>query len=332
MGEFELIHRYFQAPSQEDPVSPSVRLGIGDDCALLMPQPGMELAISSDMLVEGRHFFPNAEPAGLGHKTLAVNLSDLAAMGAEPLCFTLALALPQLDAPWLERFSHGLLALARDSQCPLVGGDTTRGPLNLCVTVLGQVPPNLALRRQNAQAGDDIYISGTLGDARLALDALRGTVALDGPALQRCRTRLEQPTPRLALGKALRGVAHAATDLSDGLLSDLGHILKASGVGATIDLGRLLSSGALTADMRQQPHQQQLTCLLSGGDDYELVFTAPPHRRNAVQQAAQQSGTPVHRIGHTQPGSGLVLMHKGQALPQDALRDYTGFDHFASAT
>jgi thiamine-monophosphate kinase len=332
MGEFELIQRYFQGPSQEGTIAPGVRLGIGDDCALLLPQAGMELALSSDMLVEGRHFLSTAEPSGLGHKTLAVNLSDLAAMGAEPLCFTLALALPQVDAPWLERFSQGLLALARDSQCPLVGGDTTRGPLNLCVTVLGQVPPHQSLRRQNAQAGDDLYVSGTLGDARLALEALRGTVELDGPALRRCRARLERPTPRLALGRALRGVAHAAADLSDGLLSDLGHILKASGVGATLDLDQLLACEALTPDLRQQPSPQQLTCLLSGGDDYELVFTAPAHRRGAVQQAAQQAGTPVHRIGHIHPGSGCMLISGGQPLPHDTVCSYTGFDHFASST
>ncbi len=330
MGEFELIKRYFQGPSQAGPRPPGVSLGIGDDCALLVPRAGMELAVSSDMLVEGRHFLSIAEPGGLGHKTLAVNLSDLAAMGAEPLCFTLALALPQIDAGWLEKFSQGLMGLAHDCQCPLVGGDTTRGPLNLCVTVLGQVPPHQALRRQNAQPGDDIYISGTLGDARLALEALRGTLELDAPALRHCRRRLERPTPRLALGVALRGAAPAAADVSDGLLSDLGHILNASGVGATLDLDTLLASGALSPELRQQPREQQLTCLLSGGDDYELVFTAPTHRRSAVQRAAQKAGTPVHRIGHTHSALGCVLTSGGQPLPSDTIRAYTGFDHFAA--
>ena len=229
MGEFDLIARYFTRPPAR------AVLGVGDDCALLLPSPGMQLAISSDMLVEGRHFFADVDPFSLGHKALAVNLSDLAACGARPLAFTLALALPRVDEAWLEAFSRGLLALADAHGCELVGGDTTQGPLNICITVFGEVPHGQALLRSGARAGDDLYVSGTLGDARLALEVLRGRVAAPAPVLAAARLRLEQPTPRIALGMALRGVATAAIDVSDGLLGDLGHILKQSGVGATVE-------------------------------------------------------------------------------------------------
>ena len=230
MGEFDLIERYFKRPTHK------AALGVGDDCALFMPTQGMQLAVSSDMLVEGRHFLSTVDPARLGHKALAVNLSDLAAVGAEPLAFTLALSLPRVDEAWLAGFSSGLLRLADAHGCELVGGDTTQGPLNICITVFGEVPPGDALLRQNAQVGDDIYISGTVGDARLALEVFRGTHTLSGEAFEQARLRMEQPTPRVALGTALRAVANAAIDVSDGLLGDLGHILKRSGVGAQIDL------------------------------------------------------------------------------------------------
>ncbi|GGH60735.1 thiamine-monophosphate kinase [Comamonas phosphati] len=229
MGEFDLIRRFFQRPVRR------AVLGVGDDCALLAPQPGMQLAISSDMLVEGRHFFADVDPAALGHKALAVNLSDLAACGARPLAFTLALALPQADEAWVGGFAQGLLALADAHDCELIGGDTTQGPLNICITVFGEVPAGQALLRSGARAGDDIYVSGTLGDARLALEAMLGHVALPLDALQAARQRLERPTPRVALGLALRGIASSALDVSDGLTGDLGHILQASGVGATLD-------------------------------------------------------------------------------------------------
>jgi thiamine-monophosphate kinase len=239
MGEFELIQRYFTRPT------PKAVLGVGDDCALLQPRVGMQLAISTDMLVEGRHFFPDVNPRVLGHKALAVNLSDLAACGARPLAFTLALSLPQADAVWCESFAEGLLSLADAHGCELIGGDTTQGPLNICITVFGEVPVGAALRpgepatqailRSGAQAGDDIYVSGTLGDARLALEALRGRIQLPDEVLEFALQRLEQPTPRIALGLALRGIASAAADISDGLLGDLGHILQSSVVGATLD-------------------------------------------------------------------------------------------------
>src|SRR5688572_25764437 len=203
MGEFDLIARYFTRPAQRSP------LGVGDDCALLAPAPGMQLAVSCDMLVEGRHFLATVDPARLAHKALAVNLSDLAACGAKPLAFTLALSLPGVDEAWLAGFSRGLFALADAHGCELVGGDTTRGPLNICITVFGEVPAGAALLRSGAGVGDDIWVSGTLGDARLALEMFRGTLALPADVFAQARMRMEQPTPRVALGQALRGIASA---------------------------------------------------------------------------------------------------------------------------
>ncbi|QPN29462.1 thiamine-phosphate kinase [Diaphorobacter sp. JS3051] len=324
MGEFDLIARYFTRPVRR------AALGVGDDCALLSVTPGMQLAVSSDMLVEGRHFFADVDPAHLGHKALAVNLSDLAACGARPLAFTLALALPRVDAPWLQAFADGLLRLADAHQCELVGGDTTQGPLNLCVTVFGEVPTGQALLRSGARVGDDIYVSGTPGEARLALDALRGRLALPPTALQQLRPRLEQPTPRVALGLALRGVASSAIDVSDGLLGDLGHILKASGVGACVDATvatNLLAASAQQAGAAADFDAQTLMqCALAGGDDYELVFTAPPAQQAAVQAAAQASGTRATRIGRVEPAPGLrVVDSQGQPVAQH----FASFDHFA---
>ena len=324
MGEFDLIARYFTRPVHR------ATLGVGDDCALLAPAPGMQLAVSSDMLVEGRHFFAGTDPERLGHKALAVNLSDLAACGARPLAFTLALALPQVDAAWLEGFSRGLLQLADAHGCELVGGDTTQGPLNICITVFGEVPTGQALLRSGAQPGDDIYVSGTLGEARLALDALRGQFALPANMLAHLRQRLERPTPRVALGLALRGVATSALDLSDGLLGDLGHILRASGVGACIDTSKTINliaisarsisaTGQFDADYLQQ-------CTLAGGDDYELAFTAAPARRGAVAAAAQASGTAVARIGVVEGAPGLRLI---DAQGRPVAQRYASFDHFA---
>lgn len=321
MGEFELIRRHFQRPR---PARADVPLGIGDDCALLAPAPGQQLAVSTDMLVEGRHFLSTVDPAALGHKALAVNLSDLAAMGAEPLGFTLALALPQADDTWLAGFARGLFELADAHGCELVGGDTTRGPLNLSLTVMGQVPPGLALKRSAAQAGDDIWVSGTLGDARLALEVFRGGLALDAGAFTRVRARLERPSPRIALGLALRGVAHAAADISDGLSGDLGHILAASGVGATLHAPAVLQ--ATSDDLRGTGDPRALEYALTGGDDYELVFTAPRTQRDAVAQAAQQAGVNVTRIGQIDAPPRLRLLDaqgREQALPGRA------FDHFA---
>ena len=332
MGEFDLIERYFKRPARQ------AVLGVGDDCAILQPAPGTQLAISCDMLVEGRHFLSTVDPRLLGHKALAVNLSDLAACGARPLAFTLALALPRADDAWLAPFSQGLFALADAHGCELVGGDTTQGPLNICITVFGEVPVvegrSQALLRSGAQAGDDLYVSGTLGDARLALDVFRGAVAVPGPVFAAARLRLESPTPRVALGLALRGIATAAIDVSDGLLGDLGHVLKQSGVGATVNTdvaitlvaARAYYSGAGTLFGTEIDQGQWLGWALAGGDDYELLFTAPASAREAVAAAARTSQTPVTRIGHIDSARGLRLVDgQGQPVPNT----YTSFDHFA---
>lgn len=321
MGEFDLIDRYFKKPARHSD------LGIGDDCALLRTSPGHQLAVSTDMLVEGRHFLSTVNPRHLGHKALAVNLSDLAACGARPKAFLLSLALPRVDEAWLEGFSAGLFQLAQLHDCELIGGDTTQGPLNISISVLGEVPHGQALLRSGAQVGDDVYVSGTLGDARLALEAFRGHIGLPEAVFTHARARMETPTPRVLLGLALRGIATAAADISDGLLGDLGHILKASGVGASLDLGlanSLLGCGALWSG----PSDLIETCILSGGDDYELVFTAPSHCRDQVQAAATQSDTPVTRVGTVRSALGIdVLDAQGQALT----RQFTSFDHFAAS-
>ena len=332
LGEFELIAQYFARAHR--PLPTQVVLGIGDDCALLQPTPGMQWAISSDMLVSGRHFFADVDPRTLGHKALAVNLSDLAACGATPVGFTLALSLPEANAQWLHDFSQGLFALADAHGCPLVGGDTTQGPLNICITVFGEIPPGQALLRSGAQAGDDIWVSGTLGDAALALHCLWGRDALPAPDLARARQRLEQPSPRVALGQALRGVAHAAADVSDGLLGDLGHILKASKVGAELmaaDAMTLIASSAYStsANDRFDPQSDRtaavLEYVLSGGDDYELVFTAAPAEREAIAAAGTKSNTRVTRVGTVTSAPGVrVLWPDGS----QALGKWASFDHF----
>ena len=326
MGEFDLIARFFKRPATHNT---RAVLGVGDDCALLQPAPGMQLAISSDMLVEGRHFLSTVDPATLGHKALAVNLSDLAACGAKPLAFTLALSLPRADQAWLEPFSRGLLALADAHGCELVGGDTTQGPLNICITVFGEVPPGQALLRSGARVGDDLYVSGTLGDARLALEVFRGTLAVPGEVFTAARARMEQPTPRVALGQALRGIASSAIDISDGLVGDLGHILRASGVGAVIDTSIAIKSIAYCAHPPcAKPlfdAEKQLELVLAGGDDYELAFTAPASQRDAVLAAAQASQTRVTRIGQIEANPGLRLVD-GQG--QSVQRQFVSFDHF----
>jgi thiamine-monophosphate kinase len=319
LGEFDLIARFFTRPTRR------ATLGVGDDCALLpAPAAGEQLAISSDMLVEGRHFLPETAPEALGHKALAVNLSDLAAVGAQPLAFTLALALPQADAAWLDTFARGLFTLADAHDIELIGGDTTRGPRNLCLTVLGTVPKGRALLRSAAQAGDDLWVSGAVGDARLALGHRLGEWALEAEDQAATFARMDRPTPRVALGLALRGVAHAAIDISDGLLADLGHILRRSGVGATVNADACPASAAL----RAQPLQRRRLCQLAGGDDYELLFTAPPAVRDAVQAVARQAATAVSRIGRIEAQPGLRLIDAGGHVLDNA---FAGFDHFRSA-
>ena len=323
LSEFDLIKQYFTRPRRGAPSGRTV-LGIGDDCALLAPGPGMQLAVSSDMLVEGRHFFAGADPFDLGHKCLAVNLSDLAAMGAVPLGFTLALALPGADPAWLDGFSRGLFALADAFDCELVGGDTTKGPLNICITIFGELAPGTALRRDAAELGDDIWISGTLGDARLALAGYLDEVALAPADLLLAAPRMHAPAPRVALGRLLAEgrLAHAALDISDGLVGDLGHILAASRVGAVLDVDALPAGAALA----RQPRELRRRFTAAGGDDYELCFTAPAAQRDAILAAGAQCGTPVTRVGRIDAEPGLRLVD-GDGAP--LALNLRGWDHFA---
>ena len=323
LSEFDLIKQYFTRARPGRATGGPNTLGIGDDCALLMPAPGKQLAISSDMLVEGRHFFAGADARMLGHKSLAVNLSDLAAMGARPLAFTLSLALPRADPDWLAGFSQGLFALADEHDCELIGGDTTKGPLTICITIYGELTPGQALRRAAAQVGDDIWVSGTLGDARLALAVYWHEHTLDAAAMARAAPRMHQPTPRVALGRALaeRGIGHAALDISDGLVGDLGHILAASSVGATLCVDALPAGPVLATQARAL---RQRFCL-AGGDDYELCFSAPVGQREAVLAAAADTATPVSRVGVIEAAGGLRLVDAdGAALAIEV----AGFDHF----
>jgi len=322
VGEFALIERHFRRPGGD----PAVRLGIGDDAAVVAPAPGCELVFSVDMLVEGRHFLPDVDAESLGHKALAVNLSDMAAMGARPRWALLACALPSADDAWLAAFSRGLFALADRYAVTLIGGDTTRGPRNLCVTIVGELPAGTAITRHGAQAGDDVYVSGQLGDAMLALAGMQGRTALSEEELALLRGRLERPEPRVDLGLRLRGVASAALDVSDGLTGDLSHILAASGVGATLDLAAIPRSAALDRRLAGGERALALSCLLAGGDDYELCFTAPVDRRDAVARAAGDAEVAVARIGTLTPHAGLrVLDATGAAMTALPV----AFDHFA---
>jgi thiamine-monophosphate kinase len=319
LGEFCLIDRFFSRPAV------NAVLGIGDDAALLQVSAGKLLAVSSDMLVAGRHFLPDADPYLLGHKTLAVNLSDLAAMGATPRWATLALALPESDETWLEAFSRGFFELAERFEVALVGGDTTRGPLNLCVTIFGETDAR-PLRRDAAQVGDEIWVSGDLGGAALGLAHLQGEIELSEHDAAACLTRLHQPEPRVALGLKLAELPRvAAIDVSDGLLADLGHILERSGVGAEVELARVPAHPALAS----LPPDAALArrCLLAGGDDYELCFTAPLRDAAAVLAAGAAAGVALSRIGCISGPAGLrVLDQNGVQLP---IKE-RGFDHFAA--
>ena len=320
LGEFELIERFFRRNTRH------TLLGVGDDAALLAPTPGCELAVSTDMLVEGRHFFRGEDPEALGYKALAVNLSDMAAMGATPRWALLAGALPAADQAWLARFARGFFALAEVSGVDLIGGDTTRGPLNLCVTILGEVPSGQALLRSGALPGDTIYVSGALGDAALAVAARRGRVALDRRELGRCEERLLRPQARIALGERLRSVATAAIDISDGLIGDLGHVLDASGMGAVIELASIPRSRAIERRLTGRTRALALECLLAGGDDYELCFTAPRGRAEEIAGLARTLGLSLARIGAIEKREGLLVVdEKGRALASLP----RAFDHFA---
>jgi len=333
LGEFDLIQRFFKTQSELMLASNtgSVKLGIGDDCALLKTDPTEEIAITSDMLVTGRHFFPDANPEWLGWKALAVNLSDLAAMGARPMGFTLALALPEANSVWLEAFSKGLFAIANQFACPLIGGDTTAGPLNICITAFGSIPKNKAIRRSGAFEGDDIWISGALGDARLSLAALRHEIELEKRDLEVIEVRMHQPTPRIHLGIALRGIANSALDISDGLLGDLRHILKQSGKDAEIFLNQIPKSVTL----RKQPPAIQNQYAANGGDDYELCFTAPISKRDAIAKIGIDLNLPLTQIGgiksmqDSAPHMYILDKNGKELVAQEADLLLKSFDHFA---
>ena len=317
-SEFDLINQYFNRPV------PTGMLGVGDDCALLTVPMGCELAVSTDMLVQGQHFLPDVDPRSLGHKALAVNLSDLAAMGARPLACTLALGLPRIDDTWLQGFSEGFHALAQQAGCPLVGGDTTRDPAGvvISITVMGEVRPTRALRRSGAREGDDIWVSGTLGAAYVAVQLLLGRWPADAERLRQCQPAMDWPQPRLTLGQALGGVAHAAIDISDGLLQDLGHILEQSRCGARLSLEALPVDASLQGLDPALCHE----AVLGGGDVYELCFTAPPLHREQIEALGCRLEVPLTRIGAIVRQRGVrVLDEQGNDVPV-TLR---GFDHFA---
>ena len=313
--EFDLIARYFTRPT------PQAVLGVGDDAALVTPGGGMELAISTDTLVEGTHFFDDADPRLLGWKCLAVNISDMAAMGAEPKFATLALSLPAVHEPWLAQFSEGFFECAQRYGIDLIGGDTTRGPLSITVTIMGEVPRGNALRRSGARANDDIWISGQLGNAALGLAALQGKIAKEG--LESCITALHTPQPRPELGFALRNRATAAIDISDGLLADLGHILERSGVGADIKFDQIPRSSVLAAHMHSDLGR---FCVLSGGEDYELCFTASARMEPQILEIGDKLKLRLTRIGKISAQKGLRLLD-GHGKPMSV--DFTGYDHFA---
>jgi thiamine-monophosphate kinase len=331
LSEFGLIDQYFATPARSRVRRAGVRMGIGDDCALIAPREGCELAVSTDMLIEGRHFLTTVDPEHLGHKALAVNLSDLAACGATPLAFTLGMALPDARAEWLAGFSRGLFALADKHGIALVGGDTTKsvlpdrispGPICLSITVMGELPAGTAILRGGAREGDDIYVSGTLGDARLALGHFLDEWQLNERSFAHTRPRMEQPTPRVALGEALRGIASSAVDVSDGFIGDLQHILRRSNIGAEIEADSLPRSVCL----REESLNRQRLCTLAGGDDYELIFTAAPAQAEAVMKAALTANTPVTRVGRIMGEPGLHLLDsQGTPLSQR----YQSFDHFS---
>ncbi len=317
-SEFDIIRRYFTRPVKR------ALLGVGDDCALIAPEPGSVLAVSTDMLVEGRHFLAGADAVKLGHKALAVNLSDLAAMGATPRFASLALALPDADEAWLARFTQGFFALADAFGVELIGGDTTRGPRNISITVIGAVPPELALRRDGARAGDDVWLSGCTGDAALALAHLDDRVRLPDAALAHCLARLDTPVPCVALGLALRGLASSAIDVSDGLTADLGHIGERSGAAIELRYADVPRSRAFAACADERLTRE---CLLAGGDDYELAFTASPVSRAKVAALAAELGLALTRIGSVSAGEpGLVSVYDAAGKPMQLERK--GFDHF----
>lgn len=308
-SEFTLIDRYFRRPTRH------TVLGVGDDSAIVRPSPDMEVVISTDMLVSGTHFLPDTNPEDLGWKTLAVNVSDMAAMGAQPRWALLAVALPAATESWIERFARGFFACADTFDIDIIGGDTTKGPRNFCVTIFGEVPTGQALLRSGAKPGDEVWMSGRPGRAALGLAHLQGRHVLDEPALADCLAALHHPQPRVALGLALRGLATAAIDVSDGLLADLAHILEGSQVSTTLHIPGLPQPGI------------DRDCLLAGGDDYELVFTAPAECRAKVAALTDTLGLALTRIGAIEGGvSPRLTLLDADGQPIDI--GYRGYDHF----
>jgi thiamine-monophosphate kinase len=316
-SEFDLISRHFTRPAA------NAVLGVGDDCALVDVTNGMDLTVSTDTMVSGTHFFPDVDPEHLGHKALAVNLSDIAAMGAMPYWAMLALTVPNIDHQWLAAFAKGFFDLAAEYNVSLIGGDTTRGPLTLTVTIMGEVPAGAALRRSGAKAGNDVWVSGTVGDAALAVAHRHGKLVLTESDYHEAVMRLYEPTPRVALGQALRGMATAAIDISDGLLADLGHICRLSGVGATVELTSIPVS-AIGA--KHFGNDAGRTAIVAGGDDYELCFTAPANSRESIADLTDILGVPLTRIGLIKRGKGVSLLGPdGKAVKIDG----RGYDHFS---
>lgn len=317
--EFELIARYFTRPAG------NAVLGVGDDCALLDVTNGMDLAVSVDTMVSGTHFFPDVDPENLGHKALAVNLSDMAAMGAMPYWAMLALTLPAVNHEWLEKFAKGFFDLASEFDVSLVGGDTTRGHLSMTVTIMGEVPAGAALRRSGARVGNDIWVSGSLGDAALAVAHRHGRLVLEADDYAEAVMRLYEPTPRVKLGQALRGLATSAIDISDGLLADIGHICRLSNTGARVELEAIPVS---PIGAKHLASKEGLTAIVAGGDDYELCFTAPSTARDSIEELTDVLGVPLSRIGEVVEGGGVTLLDDEGRI---VLPDARGFDHFPPA-
>jgi thiamine-monophosphate kinase len=315
--EFELIDRFFSRPGGD------ARLGVGDDAALVEPAPGHDLVVTTDTLVSGIHFLPEAEPRGLGYKALAVNLSDLAAMGARPRWALLAITVPKVDEPWLSAFAEGFYDLARRHEVTLIGGDTTRGPLAITVTALGEVATGSALRRDGARVGDELWVSGQIGSAALALRHVRGEVRLKGNGLEACMSRLEAPIPRVELGKELVKVASSAIDVSDGLVADAGHICTCSGVGIEISYADVPSISDVTHLKGDQVIRE---ALLAGGDDYELLFTVPTGGSLQMDSISARVGLALTRIGRVVAGEGVRVL---DASGEEIAVDIGGYEHFA---
>ncbi|MDQ3026432.1 MAG: thiamine-phosphate kinase [Pseudomonadota bacterium] len=317
--EFDLIARHFTRPAA------NAVLGVGDDCALVDVTNGMDLAVSTDTMVSGTHFFPDADPENLGHKALAVNLSDMAAMGAMPYWAMLALTLPNVDHAWLAAFAKGFFDLAQEYNVSLIGGDTTRGPLTMTVTIMGEVPAGAALRRGGAKAGNDVWVTGNIGDAALAVAHRHGRIVLSESDYHEAVLRLYEPTPRVSVGQSLRGLATSAIDVSDGLLADLTHICRLSGVGATVDLASVPVSSIGAKHINSDEGRN---AILAGGDDYELCFTAHPNSRESIDDLTDVFGIPITRVGQIKRGKGVSLLGSdGKPVKIDG----RGYDHFKGA-